>query len=106
MDVAWLQAEPVHRRQRADRIAALAVPHQLRLCRGTGCEVKQHRIIGIGRRVRLESIWKFRSLLERQPAFVGRGRANHDAHKPVRAEACEFSNLILRRYYRFGPATI
>ena len=46
MDIAGLQAEPVHRRQAADRIAALAVPHQFRLRRGARGEIEQHRVFG------------------------------------------------------------
>ena len=48
MDVAGLQADPVHRRQVTDRVADLGVLDQLRLTRRTGGEVEQQRVVGGG----------------------------------------------------------
>jgi hypothetical protein len=46
VDVALLQADPVHGRQVADRVALLAVQHQLRFRGGAGGEVQQQRVGG------------------------------------------------------------
>ena len=54
MHVVGLQAEPVHGRQMADRIARVRVQHQLRLRRGAGSEIEQQRVARPRRRVRLE----------------------------------------------------
>ena len=54
MDVARLEAEPVHGRQMPDRIARVAVHHQLRPRRRARGEIEQHRIVGPRRPVRLE----------------------------------------------------
>ena len=45
MHVARPQPEPIHRRQVADRIALMAVQHELRRRRGAGGEIEQHRIV-------------------------------------------------------------
>jgi hypothetical protein len=46
VDVARLQADPVHRRQVADGIALVRVQHEFRPRRGAGREVQQQRIGG------------------------------------------------------------
>ena len=56
--VARLQAEPVHGRQRAHGVAAMAVPHQLRLGGGARGEIEQERIVGVGRTVRRKRLRK------------------------------------------------
>src|ERR1700738_1042509 len=40
-----MQPEPVHRRQPADGVAALAVPHQFWFRGGAGGEIQQHRVV-------------------------------------------------------------
>ena len=106
MDIAGLQPEPIHRRQSADGITALAVPHQLWFCRGARGEIQQHRIVGLGGPVRLEGFRRTRRFLIRQPALMLRRRADHDADQLLAAEAFEFRDLVLRRHHHLGPATI
>ena len=106
MHVARLQPEPEHRRQRADGIAALAVPHQFWFCRGARGEIEQHRIVGVGRAIRRKGLGRARRLLEREPAVVRRRRTDHDANQIVAAEACELRDLILRGHHHPRPAAI
>ncbi|MCY1347415.1 hypothetical protein D9M69_335220 [compost metagenome] len=54
VQVAGLQADPVHGGKVADRVALVAVQHQLGLGGGAGGEVEQQRIGGQGDAVRLE----------------------------------------------------
>ena len=74
--VARLQADPVHGDQVADRIALVAVLHQLRPRRGAGGEIQQHRIGG----PRL-AIWR-RSAHRR--AADRRSHANRPGHRRPR----------------------
>ena len=106
MDVARLQAEPVHRRQMADGVAALAVPHQFWFCGRARGEIEQHRVVGVGRSVGCKSLGGVGRLRERQPAVVPRVRADHDAHQIFAAEAGEFCHLVLRRDHRPRPSPI
>ena len=106
MDIAGLQPEPVHGRKPADRIAALAVPHQFWFCRGAGGEIQQHRIVGMRRAVRRERLRKLRGLLERQPALMRRRRTDDNTREIAAAEAGEFRDLILRRHHHLGAAAI
>ena len=52
VDIAWLQAEPIHRRKMSDRIALMAMQDELRRRRGAGGEIEQQRIIRLGVAVR------------------------------------------------------
>ena len=106
MDIARLQSEPVHRRQSADGIAALAVAHQLGFCRRAGGEIQQHRIVGPGRPVRREAFRKIRGLFVSEPALLLRGRIDDDANQLIAAEASEFRDLVLRRHHDPGAAAI
>ena len=106
MDVARLQAEPEHRRQRADRIAALAVAHQFWFCSRARGEIEQHRIVGVGRAIGRKGFGRARRLFERQPAIMrGRG-ADHDPHQIFAAEARKLRHLILRSHHHPRPAAI
>ena len=106
MDVARLQPEPEHRRQRADRIAALAVPHQFWFCGGARGEIEQHRVIGMGRAVRRKVFRRIRRLFERKPAVVLGRRTDHDADQIVAAEAGKLRDLILRGHHHPRLAAI
>ncbi len=106
MDIAGLQPEPVHRRQSADGIAALAVPHQLRLCRGARGEIQQHRIVGPVGPSGVNASGNSAACSKAQPAVLLRGRADDDANEPVAAEAGEFRDLVLRRHHHLGAAAI
>ena len=48
VDVARQQAKHIHRRQMPDRIGPVRMQHQLRLRRGAGGEIEQHRVVRIG----------------------------------------------------------
>ncbi len=74
--VARPQAEPVHRRQVADRIALLVVQHELRLGRGAGGEVEQQRIRRARLALRREGS---RALQQRVVLRPARGAADRDA---------------------------
>ena len=52
VDVAGAQADPVHRREVADRVGALGVLDQLGLARRPGGEVEEQAVVGSGPRVR------------------------------------------------------
>ncbi|MNQ49378.1 hypothetical protein D3C85_632880 [compost metagenome] len=54
VQVAGLQADPVHGGKVADRVALVAVQHQLGLGGGAGGEVEQQRVAGQGGAIRLE----------------------------------------------------
>ena len=86
MDVAGLQPEPVHGRQMPDRIAALAVPHQLWFCGGAGGEIEQHRIVGPGLAVGREV----------GGCLVGR-RDSTSSPAPPRRRRCACSRRARRR---------
>ena len=95
--------EPVHGRERADGIAALAVKHQLGLGRGARGEVQQHRLVGCGRSIRREGFRSIGGLFERDPAVnPGRG-ADDDPHQFVGTQLGKFCDLVLRRHH--GPRT-
>ena len=72
MDIAGLQSEPVHRRQRADGIAALAVAHELWLgCSARG-ELEQHGIVSLGGPIRRQGVAQFKRPLISKPARLWR----------------------------------
>ena len=94
MHVAGLQTEPVHRRQRAHGIAAMAVPHQLGLGGGARGEIEQERIVGVGRTVRRELGRPFVGIAERLPA-VDRRRTRRDERDAVARQAGALGDLVL-----------
>ncbi len=106
MDIARLKSEPVHGRQPADGIAALAVPHQFWFCRRARGEIKQHRVVGPGRAIRREGFRKVRGPFVSEPALLLRRSIDHDADQLFTAKACEFRNLVLRRHHDFGTAAV
>ncbi len=87
MDIAGLQPEPVHRREAADGVAALAVPHQFWFCCRARGEIQQHWIVSIGRSVRRKRLRKIHGLFVRQPALLLRRRTHYNANKLIAAEA-------------------
>ena len=95
MHVVGLQAEPVHGRQMADRIARMRVQHQLRLRRGAGGEIEQQRVARPRRRVRLEMRARPHELGPVAPAR--RRAADGDARQQAVAAPLE-----LRRGGRLG----
>src|ERR1700722_16744582 len=95
MNVARLQPQPIHGREMADWIAALAVPDQLWLRRGAGGEIKQHRIVGTGRPVRRKAFREVGGHLEGKPALLRRSRVAADRTQFFAAEAGKFSDLVL-----------
>ena len=106
MDIAGLQPEPIHCREMADGVAALAVPHQFWFCRGARGEIQQHRVVGLGRAVGCERLGRVCRILERQPALLFGCRADDDADQPVAAEAGKFRHLVLGRDHRPRLAAI
>ncbi|MCY1350237.1 hypothetical protein D9M69_364650 [compost metagenome] len=68
VDVAGLQADPVHRGEVPDRVALVAVQHHLRLGGGAGGEVQQQRVVGAGRAIGGEG-----------GGIAGRGGVGHPA---------------------------
>ena len=74
MHVARPQADPIHRRQMADRIALVTVQDELRLRRRAGGEIKQQRIVGARFAVRRERRRRRVALLVRCPARRRRRR--------------------------------
>ena len=95
MHVVGLQAEPVHRRQMADRIAGVRVHHQLRLRRGAGGEIEQQRVARPRRRVGFEMRARPQQLAPVAPAR--RRAADGDARQQAVAASLEF-----RRRRRLG----
>ena len=68
MDVAGHQAEHEHGREMADRIGPVRMQHELGLRRGSGGEVEQHRIVGVGLRVRRERGGRLQEIVVAIPA--------------------------------------
>ena len=106
MNIARLQPEPVHGRQPANRVAALAMAHQFRFGRRSRREIQQQGIIGVCRRFRREDLREFAGFLVAQPAFLLRGRVDHDPNELLFAETGEFCDLILRGHHSSGSATV
>ena len=90
MDVAGPQAEAEHGREVADRIARVAVQHQLRPRRRARGEIEQQRIVGPRRAIGREIGAVLQQVGVVEPA--GRRAANRDAHG-VLAAADEFVDL-------------
>src|SRR5690242_8471724 len=95
MNVARLQAKPVHGREPTDGIAALAMPHELWLCGRAGSEIEQDRIVRLGRPIRRETLRKTRRVFVSQPSVLFRGGVDDDANQPLASEARKLDNLIL-----------
>ncbi len=106
MHVARLQAEPVHRRQSADGIAALAVPHQFRFRRGARGEIQQHGLVGLGRAVGRKGLRKIRGLLEGKPAVLLGRCTNDNANQIAAAQIRKLRNLVLCRDHHPRPAAV
>ena len=90
MDVAGPQAQPVHGREMADRIALVAVQDQLRLAGGAGGEIEQQRIGRPGLAVRHECGRRRIGVLVVLPA---RRRAADDDPRVVAGEVVELGGI-------------
>ena len=94
MHVAGQQAEPVHRREMADRIGAVRVQHELGLRRRAGGEIEQHRIVGVGLAVGRERGGRLQEIVVAMPAR--RRVADRDPGQLL-LEAVEFRGVGRRR---------
>ena len=99
MDVAGLDPDPIHRAQMADRVALVAVQHELRLRGRAGGEVEQQRVGGARLALRVEARRLRLALAEVAPA----GRSPHgDAHV-IALELLEPRRQLGRRDHRAHP---
>ena len=96
MTVVGLEADPVHRRQVADRIGLVGVQHQLGLGGGARGEVQQQRVVDAGHAVRGEDVGLCRSLLEGLPA---RGRATHGDAPEIARQVLELVGVRLADHH-------
>ena len=97
MNVARLQPEPVHGRKSADRVTTLAMAHQFRLCRCSGGEIQQQRIVGFGRPVRREDFRKLVRLLVIQPTVLHGWGVDDNANELLRAKTFEVLTYLVER---------
>ena len=103
--VAGLQTQPVHRRQGAHGVTAMAVPHQLGLGGRARGEIEQERVVGVGRTVRLEIGRAVVGIAERLPAVDLRGAGRHEHHAVAR-QAGAFRDLVLVGHDHAGAAAL
>ncbi len=105
MDVARLQAEPEHGRQRPDRIASVRVGDELRLRGRPRREVEQHGIVGPGRPIRHEAGRSLEGRGIRMPAGAV-ARTHDDTDDLGTREALAFQELVALGQDGAGTATL
>ena len=89
MRVAGLEAEPVHGREMPDRVARVRVHDELGARRRAGGEIKQHRVVGLGRAI------GFKELAAEKHGVTAPARrsdAHRDAHDAL-AKPGEFLRI-------------
>ena len=102
MHVPRQQPEPIGGGEVADGVADMAVQHELRLGRGAGGEIEQHRIGRVRRRIRLEVGRGGQQRIVGVPA--GHRRAHRDADDRG-IPGVEFRRVLARRDNVAHPAT-
>ena len=102
MRVAGLEAEPVHGREMPDRVARVRVHDELGARRRAGGEIKQHRVVGLGRAVGFEELAAEKHGVT---APARRGDADRDAHD-VLAKPGEFLRIGPMRDQKFRLAPL